>query len=55
MPADFARLRREDPELALDWRLKARAVLSSLFEQGYVLTDVNLSREQYLFTRGAGC
>ncbi|WP_293910522.1 GNAT family N-acetyltransferase [Deinococcus sp.] len=55
VPADFARLRRQDPALALVWRLKARAVLSGLFDRGYVLTDVDLSREQYLFTRGARC
>jgi len=59
MPPDFYRLLREDREQALDWRRTTGPLFTRLFEGGYTLTDVNLSREQYLFTtegqRGAGC
>lgn len=60
VPGDFYRLLREDQSQALDWRLKTGPLFTRLFEGGYTLTDVNLSREQYLFTRnksqrGAGC
>lgn len=55
MPPDFYHLLREDRAQALDWRLKTGPMFTRLFEGGYTLTDVNLSREQYLFTRGVGC
>ncbi|THF70195.1 GNAT family N-acetyltransferase [Deinococcus sp. Arct2-2] len=51
VPRDFGALRRDDPELALDWRLKAREGITALFGLGYTLTDVDLGRSQYLFTR----
>lgn len=51
VPRDFAVLRRDDPELALDWRLKARERITALFGLGYTLTDVDLGRSQYLFER----
>ena len=59
MPGDFYRLLREDNELALEWRRKTGPLFTRFFEEGYVLTDVSLARQQYLFTtesqRGAGC
>ncbi len=51
VPHDFAGLRRDDPELALNWRLKARERITALFSLGYTLTDVDVGRSQYLFTR----
>ncbi|WP_407542596.1 GNAT family N-acetyltransferase (plasmid) [Deinococcus radiomollis] len=59
MPPDFYRLLREDRVQALEWRRMTGPLFTRLFEQGFALTDVNFSREQYLFTsgipRGTGC
>ena len=53
LPPDFYRLLREDNLSALEWRRKTGPLFTRLFEGGHVLTDVNLSRQQYLFERGA--
>ncbi len=59
VPGDFYRLLREDNPSALEWRRTTGPLFTRLFEGGYVLTDVSLARQQYLFTtesqRGAGC
>ncbi|AZI44721.1 GNAT family N-acetyltransferase (plasmid) [Deinococcus psychrotolerans] len=55
IPKDFYRLLREDQARALDWRLKTGPLFTRLFAEGYTLTDVSLSREHYLFERGAEC
>lgn len=67
IPPDFYRLLQGDRAQALDWRRKAGPLFTRLFEGGHTLTDVNLSRAQYLFTaeslfafttegsRGSGC
>ena len=39
IPADFLALKRDDPDLALDWRLHARALFEDLFARGYLVTD----------------
>jgi len=36
IPEDLDRVRREDPELATDWRLQTRDLLDDLFKRGYV-------------------
>ncbi len=38
IPADIERMRRDDPQLALAWRLAVRAVLGGAMEDGYVIT-----------------
>lgn len=50
VPPDFYRLLREDRPQALEWRRTTGPLFTRLFERGYALTDVNLSREMYLFT-----
>ena len=40
-----ARLQREDPPLALDWRLETRAIFQHYFSRGYPAVDFFLSRE----------
>ncbi|TSA87558.1 GNAT family N-acetyltransferase [Deinococcus detaillensis] len=55
IPKDFYRLLREDQAQALGWRLKTGPLFTRLFSEGYSLTDVSLSREHYLFERGAEC
>lgn len=55
IPPDFYRLLREDREQALAWRRTTGPLFTQLFEGGYTLTDVSLSREQYLLTRGGKC
>lgn len=40
VPAHFQKLKKDDPALALDWRLKTRNIFSSAFAGGYIVTDV---------------
>lgn len=40
IPRDFQKMRVEDPELALDWRLKTRAIFKDLLSQGFVGVDL---------------
>lgn len=35
VPANFQMIKKEDAELAIDWRLKTRKIFQSLFGQGY--------------------
>ena len=44
VPADLATLKREAPDLALQWRLQTRNIFESAFNQGYCAVDF-LSRE----------
>jgi len=55
MPPDFYGLLRDDQQQALDWRRTTGPLFTRLFEGGHTLKDVSLSRQEYLFTRGAGC
>jgi len=52
IPADYAEIQRQDPALALDWRMATRAVFQHYFARGYRVVDFFLSREagrgQYL-------
>lgn len=39
IPSDFQGLKQADRELALEWRMHARALFEDLFAQGYLITD----------------
>lgn len=39
VPSDFMRIKREDPELAYDWRMHSREVFEGAFAAGYLVTD----------------
>jgi len=45
VPEQFQLIKKNEPELALDWRLKIRTVFQSLFGSGYALVGVNRSEE----------
>jgi predicted GNAT superfamily acetyltransferase len=55
IPAGYASLQREDPALALDWRMSSRAIFQHYFACGYRVVDFFLSRDagrgQYLVVR----
>lgn len=53
VPASIRALKREDPELALAWRLHTRELFISLFAQGYKATDLLYTPEAcyYLLER----
>ncbi len=42
IPVGFQTLKKTDPELALEWRLKTRTLFQECFAQGYEATDVKL-------------
>lgn len=51
LPGDFVSLAKTDPPLALDWRLKTRAVFQHYFAQGYCITGFTRSNgPAYLLT-----
>lgn len=57
IPADFARLRSQDPALALDWRMHIRECCERLFEKGYLVTDFiyltgSFARSFYVLSQG---
>ena len=45
IPTGFSELQKEDPALALDWRLATRAIFQGYFSVGYRVVDFFLSRE----------
>ncbi|HHW37891.1 MAG TPA: GNAT family N-acetyltransferase [Bacillales bacterium] len=55
VPTHFQQLKKEDFELALDWRLKSRKILQTLFSNRYVAIAVNKNKENvvndYLFVK----
>lgn len=40
VPKNFQAIKKDDPELALDWRMKIRSIFQHLFTGGFVLVDV---------------
>ena len=57
IPANFQSMRASDPELALEWRLHSRNLLTGLFERGYLVTDFvylpgTFSRSFYVLSHG---
>ena len=52
IPAGYSTLQREDPPLALEWRMATRAIFQHYLSRGYRVVDFFLSREagrgQYL-------
>jgi predicted GNAT superfamily acetyltransferase len=57
-PSDFLAIKNEDPELALAWRLQARAIFERAFIDGYLVTDFvqaaddSYRRSYYLLSYG---
>lgn len=45
VPDSIQYIKKDEPELALDWRFKIRAVLQSLFGEGYALVGLKKSNE----------
>lgn len=43
IPQNIQFIKKDEPELALDWRLKIRAVFQSLFSAGYALVELKKS------------
>lgn len=39
IPADFQSIKRQHPELALQWRMHTRDLFENLFESGFIVTD----------------
>jgi predicted GNAT superfamily acetyltransferase len=55
VPAQFSEMQQHAPDLALEWRLAVRDVMTRLFAQGYRAVDFGLDRASgagsYLFVR----
>lgn len=45
VPQQFQTIKKEDPELALDWRIKIRRIFQQLFANGYALVSVRKTDE----------
>ncbi|MCM3743201.1 GNAT family N-acetyltransferase [Sporosarcina luteola] len=43
IPEHFQVIKKNEPQLALDWRLKIRKIFQTLFDAGYALVNVNRS------------
>jgi predicted GNAT superfamily acetyltransferase len=58
IPGNFSEMLSRQPDLALDWRLKTRALFTHYFSRGYIAVDFFLAREtgggHYLLARGPG-
>jgi len=57
IPSDFAKIKRKDPQLAIEWRLHTRHIFESFFSHGYLVTDFvflpgDLSRSFYVLSYG---
>jgi predicted GNAT superfamily acetyltransferase len=55
IPIDFSDMQRNQPELALEWRLSSREIFETYFRRGYRVVDFFLSRDagrgHYLMAR----
>ena len=45
IPEHYQLIKKNEPELALDWRMKIRTIFQTLFASGYALIGVNKSTE----------
>lgn len=45
VPINFQELKKEDFDLALDWRLKSREILQTLFDNGYVAVALQKNKD----------
>ncbi len=45
VPEHYQLIKKSEPELALDWRMKIRTIFQTLFASGYALIGVNRSTE----------
>jgi len=57
IPSDFAKIKRKDPQLAIEWRLHTRHIFESFFSHGYLVTDFvflpgDLPRSFYVLSYG---
>jgi len=46
VPANFQAIKKEDHQLAVDWRMKTRQIFRTLFAQGYTTVDLLKSKEE---------
>jgi predicted GNAT superfamily acetyltransferase len=46
VPVNFNRLRKDNPDSALEWRLYSRSIFEDLFSEGYLITDYVQSTEE---------
>lgn len=44
IPENFQLIKKDEPQLALDWRLKIRKIFQTLFHEGYALVSVNRTK-----------
>ncbi|MGB6779765.1 MAG: GNAT family N-acetyltransferase [Planococcus citreus] len=51
IPKAFQTIKKEEPELALDWRLKIRGIFQALFGRGYVLIGVRKTEDVVQYYR----
>lgn len=53
VPIDFQALKKNNPEVALDWRFKTRTIIQTLFAQGYVAIrlEKGQSMHHYVFMK----
>ena len=46
VPANFQAIKKEDHQLAVDWRMKTRQIFRTLFAQGYTTVDILKSKDE---------
>lgn len=46
VPAYFQAIKKEDHQLAVDWRMKTRQIFRTLFAQGYTTVDILKSKDE---------
>jgi predicted GNAT superfamily acetyltransferase len=53
IPVDLARLKKEQPEIALVWRLQTREIFETAFSLGYTAVDLlrRAGRNYYLLQK----
>ncbi|HXG87063.1 MAG TPA: hypothetical protein VNJ02_01915 [Vicinamibacterales bacterium] len=58
VPAGFTEMQKEEPDLALEWRMTTREIFESYFGRGYRAVDFELTREsnrgRYLLAKAGG-
>ena len=55
VPQHFQTIKKEDPELALDWRMKIRRIFQQLFANGYALVGVRKTDEAVQYYQFIPC
>ena len=49
VPADIAGLKEQDLDLAIDWRMKTRAIFQTLFQNGYTAIELVKSSDESVY------